>query len=314
MNADPSGAPRWPDSHASASAQIAAHLPGSSRARLRPIGEGDFCLAFRQHTRVVRVAKHAEAAAALKREACLMSRIAESLPLPVPKPTFHQPAERCAFSSHERIPGAPLTRARWERLPPAAREAAAAELGQFLAALHALPTEPGLRCGLPVIELSAYATALRPAALHLAAHLHVDTARRLEAALTAWSNPSSDMWPAAPSLLHRDIAPGHVLFNARSGRLTGVIDFGDLAVGDPARDFVYIYEDFGETLLADVLRSYAPRGDTTIIARIHVWYLLETLAWTVEQIGQEGPLDDPPGLRAIVTELDVLQPPSGKRR
>lgn len=45
-----------------------------------------------------------------------------------------------------------------------------------------------------------------------------------------------------------------------------------------------------------------------------MWYLLEALAWTVDQIGQEGPLNDHPGRRAIATELDIVQPPSGRPR
>jgi aminoglycoside phosphotransferase (APT) family kinase protein len=38
-----------------------------------------------------------------------------------------------------------------------------------------------------------------------------------------------------PALVHADLGPGHLL--VRDGRLAGVIDWGDMRVGDPALDY-----------------------------------------------------------------------------
>jgi hypothetical protein len=43
---------------------------------------------------------------------------------------------------------------------------------------------------------------------------------------------------------HESIDPG-------TGAPAGLIDFGDLALGDGARDFTYMHEDFGPDALAD---------------------------------------------------------------
>ncbi|MEZ4763391.1 MAG: phosphotransferase [Calditrichia bacterium] len=78
-------------------------------------------------------------------------------------------------------------------------------------------------------------------------------------------------------MLHCDIAPGHLFFDPKSGHLTGVIDFGDIAIGNPARDFIYIYEDFGESILRLVptlLRRNAPEW----MSEIRKWYLLEAIS------------------------------------
>lgn len=300
MHPDPHS---WPRDHASAAHRIAAHLPAGSRARLTPSGEGDFCLAFWQHTRVVRVARHAEAAAALEREACVLPEIAHLLPLPVPRPTFYRAGEGCAFSVHRRVPGAALTRARWERLAPPLRDGAAAELGRFIDALHSLPVAGARGCGVPVLERSAFATPLRARVGRLAGWLPAEALARLSAALTLWSTAPPD---AAPVLLHRDIAPGHVLFDAGSGRLTGIIDFGDLAIGDPARDFIYLYEDFGSALLAAVLRHYRREAAATLLPRIRIWYLLELVAWTVERVAGGDAAESREGASGIVAELEWL--------
>jgi aminoglycoside phosphotransferase (APT) family kinase protein len=47
-----------------------------------------------------------------------------------------------------------------------------------------------------------------------------------------------------------DIGPGYLLRDLVTGAITGVTDFGDIAVGDPARDFIFIYEDLTLTVIA----------------------------------------------------------------
>jgi aminoglycoside phosphotransferase (APT) family kinase protein len=42
----------------------------------------------------------------------------------------------------------------------------------------------------------------------------------------------------APALLHADLGPDHLL--VRDGRLSGVIDWGDARVGDPALDYAWL--------------------------------------------------------------------------
>jgi len=53
--------------------------------------------------------------------------------------------------------------------------------------------------------------------------------------LAAWEHlVLTPSWPAAPLWIHGDVHPGNLVL--RDGRLSAVIDFGDLAAGDPATD------------------------------------------------------------------------------
>jgi aminoglycoside phosphotransferase (APT) family kinase protein len=45
---------------------------------------------------------------------------------------------------------------------------------------------------------------------------------------------STPAWPGPPTWIHGDLHPGNLLISG--GRLSAVIDFGDLAAGDPATD------------------------------------------------------------------------------
>lgn len=101
-------APAWPWPELDVSTAPALLRPHSTKVgcdELTPMGEAHFTLAFSAGTWIVRVARHAKAAAALQREACVLPQIAASLPLPVPQPTFHSPPDCPPFTTHEAIDG-----------------------------------------------------------------------------------------------------------------------------------------------------------------------------------------------------------------
>jgi len=207
------------------------------------------------------------------------------------------------FTIHDEIAGEFLTRELWENMPTSVRERAAEYLAAFLKALHSLPIEIGLTCGLPKLAATERVRRLREATANTIQELlDPETRRRFDEILKRWSQPS----PAQSQrsvLLHCDIGPGHVLYDPQSGNLTGVIDFSDLAIGDPARDFIYIYEDFGPLLLREVLNHYAGRDAQLMMSAIRKWYLLEAISWTVEMFNTERHSELEHGLSEIRREL-----------
>jgi aminoglycoside 2''-phosphotransferase len=277
-------------------------LPPERRGRLIPLGKGDHCIAFRESTRVFRVARHAEAAAALRGEVCVLADIADRLPLPVPRPILCVPDDGPSFTEHEGIRGEVLTRDLWLDLPEARRECIAAELAAFIAALHDLPPEVGRRCGLDHIEAETLARSLRARApTELYPLLDPPVRHRLDDLLVRCSAGATVR--RGSCLLHRDIAPGHVFFDRTTARLTGIIDFGDVAVGDPARDFIYVYDDFGPEILVSVLAHYPREPAATILPRIRLWYLLEAAAWTIRMHEARNEAEWREGLGLIRREL-----------
>jgi aminoglycoside 2''-phosphotransferase len=287
--------------HTSAAKLLAGQLPDEDPSSIEPFGSGDFCFAFRLHSQVFRVARHVEAAEALRRESCVLSKIAPILPLPVPQPAYHAPHGCPPFTVHQEITGEFLTRETWEGMPTPARERAASDLAAFLRSLHALPIEIGLECGLAQIDAADMARHLREETANtIHRHLGHEAQRRLDQTLKRWS-----LQPAArrPALLHCDIGPGHLLYDPSTLQLTGVIDFGDIVIGDPARDFIYIYEDFGPRLLREVLARYAGKDASKMMPAIRKWYLLEAISWTMGMYREGRAADLAHGLAEIQREL-----------
>jgi aminoglycoside 2''-phosphotransferase len=67
-------------------------------------------------------------------------------------------------------------------------------------------------------------------------------------------------------LIHADLGMEHVLVDATTTAVTGVIDFGDACVGDPALDFA----GMPQVLRKDALRSYGGPQDETLAERADV--------------------------------------------
>jgi aminoglycoside phosphotransferase (APT) family kinase protein len=207
-------------SDAAARAAIAEHAPEYDGAPVAVLGSGLDHHAFLVADLVVRVG------ADVAREAALLRLLAGRLPLPVPVPRFADPVR--GVLAYPLLPGRPLL----GRTPPAG---AAADLGRLLAALHAI--DPG---GLDVpVE-----TDPREWLTELAGPPELLRVLRADA-------------PSAVDervLAHTDLGAEHVL--AADGRLTGVIDWTDAAVTDPAVDFGRLFRDFGPPFLDEALRAY----------------------------------------------------------
>lgn len=101
-----------------------------------------------------------------------------------------------------------------------------------------------------------------------------------------WSEALSDPWQGDPVWIHGDIAVGNLL--VKEGRLCAVIDFGQLAIGDPACDLVIAWTFFKEksrNTFRKVLQL-----DTATWARARGWALWKALIVCAKLPGT-NPLD-----------------------
>jgi aminoglycoside phosphotransferase (APT) family kinase protein len=117
-------------------------------------------------------------------------------------------------------------------------QALAQDLATFVEALHGFEPpvvlEPGIGRGEPLANRD---TATRATINELGGDLDVGQAIAIwDAALSVPSDP-------VPRLVHGDVMPGNLVI--RDGRLHAVIDFGTVAVGDPAVDLMPAWNLFG---------------------------------------------------------------------
>jgi len=77
------------------------------------------------------------------------------------------------------------------------------------------------------------------------------------------------------TIIHADFTHHHILFNKQNKSISGVIDFGDAQIGDPAFDFAGLYYDFGHEFTTSVYEQYSTlisHHDPLLIHRITTFY------------------------------------------
>jgi len=196
---------------------------------------------------VVRMPLRPSATRSIEKEHMWLSRLSPHLPLETPVPIAQgepTPEFPWPWSVVSWIEGEDATTAEFSG------HQAATDVARFLAALHSInPTggpEPQAHVGrgVPLADRDQFTRWVINASDGL-----IDT----DAVMTSWDEAVKvPAWNRPAVWVHGDIAAGNVLF--RDGRLTAVIDWGCLAVGDPACDLIVAWEIF-DRHSRDVLRS-----------------------------------------------------------
>jgi aminoglycoside phosphotransferase (APT) family kinase protein len=239
---------------------VAAHLPDYPVESVVRLGEGMDNTAYEVNGElVVRFGKDpdpARRAACIDREARLLAAVAEVSPLPVPEPMFTDAEQGCM--AYFTIPGVPLVDV--PRPPPARRASIAAALGEFLAALHAVPADR--MADMTVADEADVGVQppgrwLREAADSYAAVADAVPAanRRAAEAFLAAPPPAGD--GCTPVFTHNDLGIEHVLVDPDTWAVTGVIDWSDAAFADPAYDVGLLHRDLGPAAAATVAVAVA---------------------------------------------------------
>ncbi|MFC3993963.1 phosphotransferase family protein [Actinoplanes siamensis] len=247
---------------------VTAHLPGYRVESIDLIGAGTDHTAFEINSDlIVRLSKSPDPDRT-EREARLLTTVRGVAPLPVPEPVFVAAEHGCL--AYRKLPGTPLL-----NLPaPGRPERIAATLGEFLAALHTLPAS--LLAGLVDTDAQPPAEWLDEAAETydaVAGHLPARHRPLIERFLGTAPPPG----PETLAFSHNDLGIEHVLADPRDGAITGVIDWGDAALTDPAYDFGLLFRDLGPAALSGL--DPARRERAVFYARCG---LLEDLAYGIE--------------------------------
>jgi aminoglycoside phosphotransferase (APT) family kinase protein len=169
-------------------------------------------------------------------------------------------------------------------VPATERAGMATDLALFIGQMH-VPAPPNAPRnpvrGVPLMDRDT-AVRERIGVVAQAAELHLLWSRLRDTA--PWAGP--------PVWLHGDLHPANLLI--RGGRLSGIVDFGDLTAGDPATDLAVAWLAFDangrEKFWSGLPVRY--RSDAALRDRAHGWALVMATALAAHS-------DDNPGMAAL---------------
>jgi len=232
----------------------------------------------------------ANAQATLRRELALLPALQGVLPLAIPAVEHvGRCDEQLIFAAYRMVPGAPLTAAGFNALPARAQDAALADLAGFLNALHAFPVHTARRAGVAEQQLSgAYHPAQRDLPGRVRDLMPAADIARLD---DIFARYEQDHRPerASLALLHSDLKPEHVLYDTVTHRVTGVLDWGDVALGDPDFDLAVIAIFFGDEFLARLLDHLPTRDRDTVFAKARFFTTVRWLQDVLYDVELDGP-------------------------
>lgn len=169
-------------------------------------------------------------------ETRVLNTLANNAALQVPRIHAHGEVDGWPYLVLSRLPGRSLDEV-WPLLDPTGREHIAAGLGEMMAALHRVPTGQlaGLQPEWRTFLADRLARLLENQSRAGVSPEWLDDITRYYAALPSLVPPDF-----SPVLIHADLNPEHIFCQAspRGWEVSGMIDFADAMLGDPAYEFV----------------------------------------------------------------------------
>ncbi|MFE3984732.1 phosphotransferase [Nocardia tengchongensis] len=253
-------------------------LAGSGRpelgwAELRLLGEGQDSVAVsavdRSGRYVVRMPKGADGAVGVRVEARLLPELRVGVAIPrflftAPNPLG--PGECCVYPE---VPGEVLSADEWRRRGLSRRAETARTVAEFVDAVHAFPVRRARE-----VEVADWDTRRE-----FASDLELVRAQVIPLLPAADGRRLLDLWDEflstdrnfeyEPMLIHADVSVDHLLVTG--DRITGVIDFGDVRIGDPDYDLCYLWTGAGPEFVRQVQDFRGQPFDDRLIAKLRFW-------------------------------------------
>ncbi len=117
-----------------------------------------------------------------------------------------------------------------------------------------------------------------------AALTHIHAVPATSAAVAGVTQPDWDEYEGELFFLHGDFGPPNIIVDPSTGRLAGVIDWGNAALGDRARDFHQLVLELGWDFTHRVLDAYRHPVDEGFLSRLRQYSQVEAAQWLLDSV------------------------------
>ena len=137
--------------------------------------------------------------------------------------------------------------------------------------------------GVPLDDPAAHGSERLPEDLG-AALTRIHAVPAAAAAEVGITQPDWDDYEGELFFLHGDFGPPNIIVDVSTGRLAGVIDWGNAALGDRARDFLRLVLELGWDFTHRVLDAYGLPVDEEFLRRLRRYSRVEAAQWLLDSV------------------------------
>lgn len=204
---------------------------------IKVLGEGlDSAAYLVNNEYVFKKSKHQEAAENMKKEIAVLRYLEGQLPIDIPKIDYYDEVNN--ICGYKEIKGIILTPEIYFSMSSEEQEQLAKDLAEFLTKLHSIPL-PDIN-GLDINVVEDYRSDYETLKTTIYDKIPTKSKTYLEELFNRILTDERII-KYSLALCHNDLSCNHIIM--RNNRVVGIIDFGDVAITDRDKDFVYLLED-----------------------------------------------------------------------
>jgi aminoglycoside 2''-phosphotransferase len=190
-----------------------------------------------------------------EREIRLLPMLEKALAIPIPHVEYAALAPNGRyFMGYRMIEGVSFTKNVYESLNTDERAEMMDTLGKFLRGMFAFPVDEARKLQIPERDMREWHTRIwNRAEPHLEANFTPEEQEKLRQAFDTYFADEKN-FEYTPSLVNTDLQAYHILFDENKKEFSGVIDWTDISIADPAMTFPIIYRSYGEGITRELLK------------------------------------------------------------
>lgn len=204
---------------------------------------------------IFRFPKHERAVEKLSQESKVLNLIKDYITLDIPK-IFYRDREVIGYFM---ICGIPLSKDLLKELERGTIGLVGKQIATFLKELHTIPKQKILDSGIPHSEIPSkyedWFNLYQRLQVELLPRFSSSTQLRVKKHFESFLEDKSN-FDYELKLIHGYLAGEHILFNKKKKHVSGIIDFGNAGLGDPAMDIAVLLYNFGEDFFSNIYQNY----------------------------------------------------------
>ena len=218
----------------------------------------------------------------LKNEILLLEYLKDKVNVPIPQYAYIAKDE--SFAGYHMIPGIQLRKKIFKLVSNKAKHVLARQIADFLSSLHKMSHKAVKRYGVKTINTQKQ---YKDLVINANKYIFPRVSKKDQLLINNYLKEFKNCLKFSKKVLtHNDLYSKHILLGENKKHISGIIDFSDRKIDDPARDFTEMW-DYGEKFTLEVYKNYKGHKDKDFLKRSMMYYKRIPL-WTMISPFQGG--------------------------